>query len=137
MKRAVYYFPQINGRPRDHHRVGDVPCRVMLDANELRRDAMRAGEDVSNSRAIRVTFDRGEQDVLIEVCPHPIYRARWFLRCPRCQSRRVKLIVSKSGPACRRCLDYRYRRTTHRAPSRSTFYSSTRAGVRSRPFCGL
>jgi hypothetical protein len=110
MRHARYYWPQSNGRPRERWRVSDYPASPVLDANELRRrsHAEKQRENSVQPPCLTVHYaDRAGvmqlASIAIEAIPHPLYGQRWFLCCPRCGSRRVKLYITRTGPACRRC----------------------------------
>lgn len=116
MRHARYYWPQCNGRPRERWRVSDYPARAVLDANAIRRHCRETATE-QQPGSLSVTFaDRAGvmqlASIAIEAMPHPLYGQRWFLRCPRCGSRRVKLYITRTGPACRRCHHLTYQRDT-------------------------
>ena len=112
---AVYLFPgQTNGRPRERFYVTDF-SGAMLDANALRRAAIEAEKDISIAPHIYARLPNhnrndAEIEIEIEITPHAMYGYRWWFRCPRCYSRRGKLYVVNSGPACRHCLLLKYSR---------------------------
>ena len=112
----MYLFSgQTNGRPRRRFYASDFGGAV-LDANELRRQSKDAGRRIADpDQAIRVSWtDRDgechDATIEVEITLHPLYRVRWWLQCPRCGSRRVKLYVAEGGPECRCCLGLGYRR---------------------------
>jgi hypothetical protein len=118
MKRCsgLYLFPgQTNGRPRERFYAGDFGAAV-LDANILRREAKDAGRSLADpDQAIQVGWtdsDGNPHDARIEIVTtlHPLYRVRWWLRCPRCGMPRIRLYVARRGPACRCCLGLGYQR---------------------------
>lgn len=108
---ALYYWPQRTGRPREYRRISDFPAWAILDANELRRQS----PTVARVPSVLVGYaDRAgvmQQTIItIEGRLHAIYRVRWWLRCPRCDSRRAKLYITRAGPACRKCHRITYAR---------------------------
>jgi len=104
------------GRPRVRLHVDDYPDRLTLDANALRRQQVDRGEDISQDHQLTFCYlDRqgqrqGSAQIHIEATPHRLYGYRWWLRCPICGSRRVKLYTRSRRTACRRCLKMQYAR---------------------------
>lgn len=104
---------QLTGRPRERFYVSDM-SRSEIDANALRRDAIAAGRSVACPNDLHVQWrdrdgDWWDATISIEVTLHRIYGGRWWLRCPRCGARRVKLYFNGRGPGCRGCMRLRYR----------------------------
>lgn len=111
-----YYWPQSTGRPRERWRVSDYPAHAELDANAIRQHCKETGKEQGpGCLAVRFADRAGVMhlaSIAIESLPHLLYGQRWFLRCPRCGSRRVKLYITRTGPACRRCHRLTYGRNT-------------------------
>lgn len=94
-------------------------ANVEIDANDLRRQAIKDEQNVSTAAALDATWkpDGGEvrtERILLVVEPHPIYGTRWWFRCPRCGARRGKLYVVRAGTVCRGCLHLGYARPSAR-----------------------
>lgn len=111
-RRGLYLFAgQVNGRPRERVYATDFRGEAILRATALRRQAAAASAPLGYLVAFRGRDGATHRQLVeVETVPHPIYGVRWWLLCPRCNSRREVLFVSRSGPACRDCLRLRYRR---------------------------
>src|SRR5690606_16067431 len=114
MRRRGWYIlgGQTRGRPRERRRVGDYPERAIIDAGKLRRAALDRGERIAGGAWLTVSYGgaRGpcrEARVRAVAEPHPVYRAGWWLLCPRCGRRCGEVYVVKGGPQCRGCLGLR------------------------------
>jgi len=109
----TWNWTQSNGRPRERWRVSDYAAHAVLDASQLRRECLQSkkGDAIPCWLSVRYADRTGVMQsaiVAIEAIPHTIYGRRWFLCCPRCGSRRVKLCITRTGPACWRCLRLTY-----------------------------
>jgi len=109
MRQAFYYWPQHTGRPRERWYVSDYSGAI-VDANRLRRNALVTCEALDRPLALVVATEAGEQSIRIEITQHPIYGWRWWLICPLCRLRRVKLYALRRGCACRLCQGIGYSR---------------------------
>lgn len=113
-RRGLYILGgQTRGRPRERRRVGDYPQRAIIDACNLRREAIERGEPIDGGAMLTVAYGPAdgpwrEGSIRAVTEPHPIYRVRWWLLCPACGRRCGQVYVVKGGPQCRVCLGLRY-----------------------------
>lgn len=115
MNGLKYLFTdQTNGRPRERQLISAF-AHCTIDAHALRRDALDAGHPLARGGDVHLTYLDAEgadceATVAIVATPARFYGHRWWLICPACLSRRTKLYVARTGPACRACLHLRHSR---------------------------
>lgn len=102
------------GRPRERWHVADYPNRI--DAQEIRRRAKASGLDLSALRSIHVLSAdnpaddgcKGGERIALAVVADARYGWRVWLKCPRCNCRRVHLYPTRAGVLCRGCAGINY-----------------------------